>query len=124
MTAQRLISKSTPAYRSDNRGPRTFTNDTVPEDEEAPGLALEPVDKDSYGRGAGSLAGQWCPGCSSSDARQRTCRSSERSGALAGARSSPRQIRRLLWFAGVIAGGLLAVLNQPETIKQVIGIAN
>src|SRR5215510_10600766 len=25
---------------------------------------------------------------------------------------------------GVIAGGLLAVLNQPETIKQVIGIAN
>jgi len=24
----------------------------------------------------------------------------------------------------VIAGGLLAVLNQPETIKQVIGIAN
>src|SRR5262249_59889646 len=45
MTAQRLISKSTLACRSDNRGPRTFTNDTAPEDEEAPGLALEPVDK-------------------------------------------------------------------------------
>jgi len=24
----------------------------------------------------------------------------------------------------VIAGGLLTVLNQPETIKQVIGVAN
>ena len=89
-----------------------------------PGSPWSLLTRDSYGRGAGSLAGQWCPGCSSSDARQRTCRSSERSGALAGARGSPRQIRRLLWFAGVIAGGLLAVLNQPETIKQVIGIAN
>src|SRR5262249_5163382 len=116
MTAQRLISKSPPAYRSDNRGPRTFPNNTAPKDDEPPGLALEPVDKGFiWPRG-------WEPGWPMVPrllvlGRTAADVSIERKERSFGRRE---EFSEADTAAAVVCGsdcGLLAVLNQPENIK-------